>query len=224
MSVILLGGAAAALILFSSWWFSAHQMTVRAMRKVERCSIAAAPHGAMVRVTGTLHEGAELLRAPLSGRSCVGYWVQVQVRRSANRSLHWANLIDQREAVDFVVEDGSGSAIVQTRDVELAIELDHHQTSGTFDDATPVEESFLRRHGHGSTGLFGFNKALRYREAVLEPGETVVVVGRARWEDDPAPGAVQGTGYRQGTRATRLVLEASRRMPLRISDDPKAHA
>lgn len=220
---MLLGGAAVALIVFLGWWFSPHQKTLRAMRAVERCCIADAPEGATVRVTGTLREGPRLLRAPLSGRACAGYWVQVQSRRSSGKSSHWVDIISERDTVDFVIDDGSGSARVHTAHVELAIVLDHHQRSGTFDDATSLQEGYLRSYGHKSTGMLGFNKTLRYREAVLEPGETVVVVGRARWEDDPELGAAQGPGYRQSAFEKRLVLEAPRSEPLRVSDDPRAH-
>ena len=66
--------------------------------------------------------------------------------------------------------------------------------------------------------LAGFNRTLRYREAVFEEGEEVAVLGRARWEMDPDPKA-EGSGYRGG--AKRLVIEAPETEgPLLASDDP----
>ena len=80
--------------------------------------------------------------------------------------------------MDFVLDDGTGPAIVEVEDAQISVVMDARFRSGAFNDATPQLESFLAKHGWKSTGLFGFNKSLRYAEGVLEEGESVTVFGR----------------------------------------------
>lgn len=60
--------------------------------------------------------------------------------------------------------------------------------------------------------------ALHYREAVIEIGETVSVLGSGTREPDPD--APPSAAYRDGSR-TRLRLTSSKQHPLCITDDPR---
>ncbi|UJR86322.1 E3 ubiquitin ligase family protein [Sandaracinus amylolyticus] len=214
-----LGAVGAAAL--GAWWFSPYQQTLRAIRAAPLVRVADAPDGQLVRILGTLRAGTRTLDAPLSQLTCAAYRVEVDVRVSTGKSSSWRSLIRDRESVDFVVEDETGRAIVKALQLEPAIVLDHHQRSGTWNDATPELDAYLTRHGHKSTDFFGFNKGMRYQEGVLEPGETVAILGLARWEDDPHPGAARGgAGYRETARRKRLVIEPSALGPVRASDDP----
>jgi hypothetical protein len=178
-----------------------------------------------VRIVGELRSHAALLQAPLTGRACACFVVHVEEQRRHGKTTSWRSLVHESRSRDFVVEDATGRAIVQTRGIEVAVVLDHHERSGFLADAPPALERFLAGHGHSTTGLFGLNKTIRYREGALEPGETVAVLGRARWEDDPEPGAATDAargGYRDTARRRRLVIEAGELGPVRASDDPAA--
>ncbi len=61
-------------------------------------------------------------------------------------------------------------------------------------------------YGKTSTGLWGFNKAIRYNEGVIEAGEKVAVFGRGRWIKD-------SNGKRQ------LVINKPAESMVLISDD-----
>lgn len=222
LMILVLAGVGA--LIFGTWWFSPYQRTLRALRGVPRVSISEAVEGSLVRIVGTLRAGPRTLHAPLSGRGCACFRVEVDQRVSHGKRSRWRSLIRAENSVDFVVEDATGRAIVKGGFIETAIVLDHHQRSGTFNNTTPELDAFLARHGHASTSFFGFNKRLRYREGVLEPGEIVALVGRARWEDDPEPGAIKHSSgnYRETARRKRLVLEPGTLGPVRASDDPSA--
>lgn len=159
----------------------------------------------------------DVLTAPLSGRSCAYYEVIVEEKVSTGKSSTWRTIIREVEERDFLLDDGTGRARVEMVAVEAAVEKDGHWSSGTLNDATPVLEGFLQRHGFGSVGWL-FNKTLRYREGVLEPGEEVAVLGWADHEIDPEP-TTSGAGYRDAP--TRVVVRSSVDVPLRVSDDPK---
>ena len=82
--------------------------------------------------------------------------------------------------------------------------------------------TYLARHGESSSGWI-FNKTLRFREGVLEEGETVAVVGQFFWEPDPEPmPGEMGGGYRD--HPVRLVVRAPKNRSIFLSDDPSAMA
>ena len=74
----------------------------------------------------------------------------------------------------------------------------------------------MSRFGQSSTGWL-FGKSLRYKEGTLARGERIVVVGTARWEEDPDPSAQGGT-YRERPRRLRIV-PPSKTEPVLLSDE-----
>ena len=201
-------------------YFSADQITRRTLRKARHVTIAEFPEGAPARIVGRVEDG-ERLTAPLSGRACVFYEAIVEQYHSNGKSGSWRTIIRESHGVPFALDDGTGRALVDPSGAQLAVEKDSTTRSGSFDDATPVEESFLARHGMQSKGWM-LNKRLRYREGALEIGETIAVCGLAVREPDP-DGAARATGYRDAL-PTRLHLSSSPKLPLLISDyaDTKA--
>ncbi len=221
--LIALGVASTLGLVFGlGWYFSEHQQRLRELRGVDVTRIADAVDGELVRIMGVIAEQDDVLDAPLSGRACVHFDVSVLEWRSHGKSGSFVHVFSETGSRPFVVTDASGRARIDTSHFRCAIVRDANKQSGTFNDASPEMEALLVRHGMQSTGLLGFNKSLRYEEGVLEPGERVTVLGRARWEDDPdetARGA-PGVGYRDSVRRRRLVIEASLE-PVRASDDPR---
>lgn len=188
----------------------------RELRGAPRVDIGELREGRTGRVVGRVGEG-ETLRAPFTSRSCVFYEATVEEYRSSGKTGSWRQVVREAVGVPFVLDDGTGRAIIDPSGARVAVDLDMTTRSGTFDDATPVEEEFLTRHGLRSTGWV-FNKSLRYREGVIEVGETIAVMGQGVREPDPdAVGKVGG--YRSGP-PTRLRLGGSARHPILLSDAP----
>jgi hypothetical protein len=213
--VVLFGIAVAVIALFG---MSGNTSIARAIRKAPRRTIAEFPEATPARLVGKVMPG-EHLNAPLTGRACVFYEAIVE-ERPRNRGM-WRTIIHETRGTPFTVDDGTGTALVDPAGARLAVVNDATYRSGRFDDATPVEEAFLARHGVTSTGWF-LNKTLRYREGAIEIGETVAVRGIAVREPDP-DGAARATGYRDAP-PTRLRLSSSPRLPLLISDFDDAKA
>jgi hypothetical protein len=190
--------------------------TVRKLRKAKMYMIGELPEGQAGRVIGDAYPLGAKLRAPLTGRDCVYYIAKVDQHYNTGKTSGWKNIIKEERGVPFLLQDPTGRAIVDPTGAEIALDFDNRSTSGTFDDATQIEEDFLERHGKKSQGWV-FNKGLRYREAVIHVGERVAVLGEGVREPDPdAPPA---DGYR-GAAPTRLRLTSTPRFPLVISDSP----
>ncbi|MBX3274002.1 MAG: hypothetical protein KF729_27300 [Sandaracinaceae bacterium] len=208
---------AIALGTFLAWYFSADQRLKRRMRATPQRAIADVVEGERVRIVGRVR-GDATIAAPLSGRPCVYYRVVVEEQRRRGKSSYWATLVDEERGVEFLVEDGAGVARVPVGHVQAVLEGDARGNSGFLRDPTPELEAFLAARGHATTGWV-FNKTIRYREGVAEPGERVAVVGTGRWERDPEASAKAGEGYREATMPKRLVLEAPSDGPLLLSDE-----
>lgn len=206
------GALVAAGVMLVALYFSKSQRINRALRKAPRVNIAQASDGDYVKLVGTL-EPIDQLAAPLSGRACSYYEVIVEEERGA-RNRTWSTVIRERDGCPFMINDGTAKARVELSEAETALTQDGHWSSGFLNDADPELEAYLARHGKSSTGLV-FNRTLRYREGVLEPGEQVAVLGVIGREVDPDG---QSAGFREAPSRVNVSGEPNR--PMRVSDDP----
>jgi len=175
-------------------------LTKRQLRALRRTAIKDAKSGP-IKVVGRAvdDEGWPILKAPLSGRTCVLYEVVVRERHVTRKGRTSEDLRD-RNSREFLVDDGTGRAIVPAHDrFQLALDHDVSQRSGWRRDPTPELVAYLRTRGVTSATLLGWNRNLEYSEGVVEPGETVAVLGSARLEETSGSGG----GYRDvGRRVT----------------------
>jgi hypothetical protein len=207
--------AVVGIVVGAFWYFSDSQKIRRQLRKMAAKPIGQLRDDELGKVVGRARALEAVLTAPLTGRSCVYFTATVEEHRSTGKTHYWKTIIKETRGVPFVLEDGSGRAIVDATAARIAIDFDGRSQSGTFDDPTESERAFLARHGEKGQGWI-FNRRLRYREAVIAEGETIAVLGAGTREPDPD--APPSEAYR-GDAPTRLRLTSSPRYPLVISDD-----
>lgn len=200
------------LVVSGAFYFSKAARLKRQLKAAKRWPISELPEDTLGKVVGRARAVDQTLTAPISGKSCVAY--EVTVRQQSGK--HSTQIIHEVVSVSFMLEDESGTALIDPRGSNLVLTFDTTTRSGTLDDATPVEEAFLARHGKESRGWM-FNKGLTYCEACIELGETIAVLGSGVREPDP--NAAPAAEYR-GTQPTRLRLNNARSLKLLISDDP----
>ena len=200
-------GVVVIFIIVMALLFNKDARVKRALRKAPRMNIGDFTNGAIARLVGEVRL-LEEFASPLSKRLCAHYHIKVEQRRSSGKNSHWATIIDEARTVDFIVDDGTGRAIVETGQSQVAVVKDSHARSGTFNDATDDLEQLLQHYGKSSTGFLGLNKTIRYKEGVIEAGEMVAVFGKGQWIKD-------GSGKRQ------LVINKPGETMVLISDDPK---
>lgn len=197
----------AIVIAIVAWYFSEKQRILRALRGAPIVPIHAVSAGAVARIEGKVRVLGEPLRAPFSGRFCVFYEAIVEERRSNGKSSSWVTIIREVQANDFLLDDGTALARVESAGLRVVAVKDSERTSGVLNDASADLEAFLAKHGRKSQGWV-FNKTLRYREGVFEPGERVTVLGSVRMEHDPDP-THAGMGYRDSPKRAVIVAMPS---------------
>jgi len=180
----------------------------RAMAQATRRTIAAFGDGEEARIAGIVRPG-DCLTAPLSGRRCV-YHELVLLEEDSDGDT---TLLETSQGLPFVLEDGTGRALIDPAGAQVAIAQAEHAREGRLDVSIPSHEQLLLLHGLASAR----DKPLRFRERVIPPGARIAVLGRALREPDP-DGAALAQGYRLGP-PTRLRLGGSAAHPLLVSDD-----
>jgi hypothetical protein len=196
-------------------WRQRDRRIKRALRSVSSRPIERIRDGEVAKLVGKIVSVEGQLTAPLTDRPCAYYLLTVEEGVAAASG---APLIREERRASFVLDDGTGQALVVLEGAEIAVVRDVHQRSGVFSPLQPRMEAYLNRHGMTAEGAAP--KRLRYIEGILEVGEAVAVGGLCRWEVDPRPPVSAVRGFRDAPR--RLVVRASGEMPLLVSDEPSA--
>ncbi|MCB0457639.1 MAG: hypothetical protein KDC91_07845 [Flavobacteriaceae bacterium] len=157
----------------------------------------------------------ETMTAPLSGRTCVFYHVQVTQKRGKS----WDTIIDDKKIAPFFLDCNGEMILIKAdgppKSQVVILDQDHKASSGFMNDASMRLENYLKAFGKQSTSLFGLNKAIKYYEGIIEPNEKIVVKGVAQWKQLNEP--IEGYAY-----SKILTLSGSDTQKLYITDLKKA--
>ena len=127
----------------------------------------------------------EPLIAPYSKRKCVFYQILIEQRVQRGKHSHWKTIVDQERIQDFFIEQKGERCVVlpvtDPRNFISYLNTDRTKKSGVFNDPTPEFKSLLKSFNIESESFFGFNKSLRYKEAIIEVGERITVAGKVKW-------------------------------------------
>lgn len=204
------------MMIVFGYYFSDKQRILRELKKSRRKPISQVRENEYAKVIGKAKHVDEPLIAPISGRPCVYY--KVHVERKGDKS--WHTVVKETKSQDFFLESNTELAIVKAnfeveKNKRVYLEEDHKRNSGFMNDASHKLNAYLAQHNKSSTGFFGFNKTLRYKEGIIALNETVAVKGVAKWKVLNAP--VDGYSY-----SRILTFEGSAEQKLLITDVPKA--
>jgi hypothetical protein len=165
------------------------------------------------RIAGTVRVlDRSTLLAPLSGVTCVAYLLEVIATDRAG-DVHL--LIYDKKAVPFVLAHEGHHALVDPQHSQLLVSVAHELRVRDGFPADPRPREVLERYQ--ARPSWGSTRAIRYREWVVEPGQSVSIAGVGRREVDPH--AVVERGYRDHARQ-RLRFVGSEQLPLLVGDDP----
>jgi hypothetical protein len=186
--------------------------TAQALRRTRRQPIRSVLNYQITKITGHVHLAEAAILAPLTGRSCAYYSVSVE---------HLGELIVlDEDGADFLLDDGTGRAIVHARSKQTRVILHKDSTThvGPLDKIDRELDAFLRWHRRVQHKILGLPQSLVFREGVLEAGELATACGVGVWQVDPDLDA-WSVGYRDFPR--RLALGPLPDGGLHVSDEPE---
>jgi hypothetical protein len=170
---------------------------------------------------------ARVLEAPLSGRLCAYYSIEVhgRMRRPADRRISTPSLTrkpdgvrhvaaTEDEAVPFELEVDGQCAVIDPADAWISSSFDHQRTGATNERA----RALCVRLGLDRVS-FDWER-LTFREAILGIGERIALFGAGVREPD-RNGSAGEHGYRDGA-PMRFRFTGSARFPLVIRDDVRS--
>jgi hypothetical protein len=163
---------------------------------------------------------ARVLEAPLSGRLCAYYSIEVLgtmrrpgvfVRRSDGEHHQRHVVANEDEAVPFELEVDGQHAVIDPADAWISSGFDHQRTGATDERA----RALCVRLGLDQVSFDWAH--LTFHEAILGLGERIALFGAGVREPDRDRGAGEH-GYRDDVQ-TRFRFTGSARFPLVIRDD-----
>lgn len=180
-----------------------HRLRLKSQR---HCSLGELGERGRAKVTGHVRPGTKLLKAPLTGRECVFYALDV---------AEWLNgtktpLIEEASTALFHVDDTTGNIAMDPSRVDLV--LPSSLVRGHSSDYLAAHRALLKRHGYGMLDEFGELRSLTFHERIIAPGDKITALGSIRYESDPQGSA----GYREQPR--KHVLGADAKHALLLSD------
>jgi hypothetical protein len=201
----------------------------RIRRKLEdtrQFSIRDLPPRRIGRLAGMVVPVGRPLIAPLSGRACVYYRTCVEelsdgVVAQATGGTSRKTIIDQTQVMPFVIDDGTGDALVDVSRTEVLVDRDVDDTRTGRGEMTPNQLALLERHDVAARGLI-FDKTLAFTESIIEVGERIAAVGVGVPEPPRAREPGTDDPYRQMPAERdryRIRLKAARGAAVLLTDD-----
>ncbi|QVY64471.1 GIDE domain-containing protein [Polaribacter sp. Q13] len=205
------------LIIFITYFFSTKQKIIRTLSKLPIKQIGSLKNNQFTRFTGKALHIKEPLIAPFSKRKCVFYVIKIEQKKSSGKNNHWRTIVNEEKVQDFFIEKNSDFAMVRLhqnpKNYTCHLVVDKKVNSGTFNAPTSEFNALLKQYDIKSENFFGFNKSLRYSEAIIEIGEQITVAGIAKWKSLKEP--IAGYSY-----SKIAELESSDKQKLIITDLP----
>ncbi len=184
--------------------------TQRALRRLPLLRIADAPPDRGVRIEGAVETSLAALTAPLTGRTCAYWRVEIDVQSPFARNVR---IEDGQEAR---VRDASGVVAIDLAAARVQggarfdIRGSTRGIGGFSRRLHPRLEALLREHGVADSA---FSRIVWGRELIVAAGDRVACAGRVR--RDIEEGAGDNLSYR-GERS-RLVLQPSSEQPVLVA-------
>ncbi|WGD35652.1 hypothetical protein [Olleya sp. YS] len=170
---------------FLIYFFSPKTIILRRLKQLPYSRIGSLQNNKFSKIEGTALNIENPLIAPLSQRKCVFYKMKIQKKVSTGKSSHWKTIVNEEVIQDFFVEQTGERVIVfptkSPKNYYDYLVTDGKTSSGTFKDPTPEFKKLLNHYNIETEGLFGFNKQLRYTEAIVEVGERITIAGYVKW-------------------------------------------
>lgn len=206
------------IVIFLVYFFNKKQVLIRKFKQIPSSSISNIKTNQLTKITGKALPVNEPLTAPFSKRACVFYRIKIEQRKQNGNSSYWATIAKEEKIQPFFIDKNGQYVIVEPskelKNYKAHLVVDKKTSSGTFNDASPEFERLLKRYEIKSTGFLGFNKSLRYSEAIVEVGEEITVAGIGKWKNLHEP--IEGYTY-----SKIVTLESNDNQQLLITDLPK---
>lgn len=190
-------------------YFSRKYVIRRRLNRVQLFSLSDFKSGTYRKIVGKVYFGGETMRAPISGRECVYYYLKISERSGRNTST----IVSDEFIADLILTDGKNYALIDADSPKSYLVPDRNYESGSFTSATERMEQILREYKIDPTTSWGADRHFEYEEGILEKNEECIISGIGTWE--------KSTSHNVKVPSARiLVIRKQVDKEMFISDDP----
>lgn len=169
------------IIIVLSYFFSAKQVVIRKLSKLQLKRIGSLRINEFSKISGKALSTSNPLIAPYSKRKCVFYSIKIEQKKKSGKNSKWKTIVKEDNIQGFFIEKNGDFVIVSPtknpKNYMSYLVKDAKVNSGSFNDPSPKFNVLLKHYNINSENFFGFNKTLRYTEGVIEIGEQITVAG-----------------------------------------------
>ncbi|WP_442265181.1 hypothetical protein ACSIGC_12655 [Tenacibaculum sp. ZS6-P6] len=206
------------LIIFLVNHYSNKEVLIRKLKEIPSSSVNNLKTNQLTKITGKALHVNEPLIAPFSKRKCVFYRIKIEQKKHNGNTPTWVTVAKEEKIEPFFLNKNGEFVMVQPsqdlKNFKAHLVVDKKHSTNTFNGASPEFQKLLDRYNIKSKAFLGFNKSLRYSEAIVEIGEEITVAGIGKWKTLNEP--IEGYMY-----SKIATLESNDNQQLLITDLPK---
>lgn len=174
-----------------TWWALAARGVARRIEATHTRPINSLLAGALAEVQGKARRAADdrpLVSSPLSDAPCLLFHLVIELEKTTRRrtskgrsttDTSWVTLVDDRQQVPFVIDDGTGQVGVdlERAEVLLAEDVDEDRRRWLDSSRASTEEGRRLADALARYGRSADVDRLRYRETMLREGDGLYALG-----------------------------------------------
>jgi len=134
-----------------------------------------------------------ILISPFSKKNCVYYKYKIEELRRSGKHSKWVTVKFEEKQNLFYFKDETGIVLVDPAQAKVDIDTNFFVNSGMGKEPPENIKEFLRANNIGFKGFLGINKAMRFSEKYIEPGEKLYIMGAAVDNPYVSEGTLTGT-------------------------------
>ncbi len=205
-------------VFFLIYYYSSKEVLIRKFKQIPNSSVNNLRTNQLTKITGKASPIKEPLIAPFSKRKCVFYRIKIEQKKHNGNTPTWVTVAKEEKIEPFFLNKNGEFVMVQPsqdlKNFKAHLVVDKKHSTNTFNGASPEFQKLLDRYNIKSKAFLGFNKSLRYSEAIVAVGEEITVAGIGKWKDMQEP--IEGYAY-----SKIAALESAEKQKLLITDLPK---
>ncbi len=118
-------------------------------------------------------------KSPFTNTDCVYYRYTIEEYRSSGKSGHYVTIDEQRTSDPFFVQDETGKVLVNPEGAEINKPDKTVFKTNSSGEPSELIQDFIKGRGISYKGTFGFNKDMIFTEYLIEPEDSIFVMGTA---------------------------------------------
>lgn len=198
--VLIVVAAIATFVLYYASTY--HKKRARMLEKVPVSPVADIEEEGMAKVVGRVVALDKAIPSPITKTKCVYYHLRIEQQKAKDElpsnyarrrgveededdDVDWGPVVEETRAVSFAVEDDTGMAAVEAKNLDVEVKSGKRIDSGYLKALSEAQERQLVERFPNKK--FSFSKKMRYTEVVIEEGDELMVTGEVDLPKDDHP-------------------------------------